>query len=123
MRRWGSVTQLRPITALASFSSDSLHRENGCLVSHLPEGGSTRHEVQNDRGVPPDDVQTGMLFTVGWLAVLMLLVVTGFETDLGLIGRLGRAATLVVRFQITVRLGERTRRCSKRGHVIGTIYL
>jgi len=64
-----------------------------------------------------------MLFTVGWLAVLMLLVVTGFETDLGLIGRLGRAATLVVRFQITVRLGERTRRCSKRGHVIGTIYL
>lgn len=44
---------------------------------------------------PDDDVQTGMLFTVGWLGVLLLLVVTGFETDLGLIGRLGRAATFV----------------------------
>ncbi len=44
---------------------------------------------------PADDVQTGMLFTVGWLGVLLLLVVTGFETDLTLISRLGRAATLV----------------------------
>ncbi len=44
---------------------------------------------------PADDVQTGMLFTVGWLGVLLLLVATGFETDLGLIGRLGRAATFV----------------------------
>ena len=44
---------------------------------------------------PPDDVQTAMLFTVGWLGVLLLLVATGFETDLGLIGRLGRAATFV----------------------------
>ena len=32
---------------------------------------------------PADDVQTGMLFTVGWLGVLFLLVSTGFETDLG----------------------------------------
>ncbi len=44
---------------------------------------------------PADDVQTGMLFTVGWLGVMLLLVATGFETDLGLIARLGRAATLV----------------------------
>ncbi len=44
---------------------------------------------------PADDVQTAMLFTVGWLGVLFLLVATGFETDLGLIRRLGRAATLV----------------------------
>lgn len=44
---------------------------------------------------PADDVQTGMLFTVGWLGVLFLLVSTGFETDLGLIGRLGRAAVIV----------------------------
>jgi len=44
---------------------------------------------------PADDVQTGMLFTVGWIGVLLLLVATGFETDLGLIGRLGRAATFV----------------------------
>ncbi len=44
---------------------------------------------------PADDVQTGMLFTVGWIGVLLLLVATGFETDLGLISRLGRAATVV----------------------------
>ncbi len=44
---------------------------------------------------PADDVQTAMLFTVGWIGVLLLLVATGFETDLSLIRRLGRAATLV----------------------------
>ena len=44
---------------------------------------------------PADAVQSGMLFTVGWLGVMLLLVATGFETDLALIGRLGRAAVLV----------------------------
>ena len=44
---------------------------------------------------PRDDVQSGMLFTVGWLGVVFLLVVTGYETDLGLIRRLGRAAGIV----------------------------
>jgi Kef-type K+ transport system membrane component KefB/nucleotide-binding universal stress UspA family protein len=44
---------------------------------------------------PPDAVQSGMLFAVGWLGVIMLLVVTGFETDLALISRLGKAAVLV----------------------------
>ena len=44
---------------------------------------------------PDDDAQTAMLFTVGWLGVLLLLVATGFETDLGLIRRLGSAATAV----------------------------
>lgn len=44
---------------------------------------------------PDDEVQTAMLFTVGWLGVVFLLVSTGAETDLGLIRRLGRAASLV----------------------------
>lgn len=44
---------------------------------------------------PPDDVQTAMLFTVAWLGVVFLLVVTGYETDLALIRRLGRAAGIV----------------------------
>ena len=44
---------------------------------------------------PADDAQTAMLFTIGWIGVLLLLVVTGYETDLGLIRRLGRAAALV----------------------------
>lgn len=44
---------------------------------------------------PPDDVQTAMIFTVSWLGVVFLLVVTGYETDLALIRRLGRAAGIV----------------------------
>ena len=44
---------------------------------------------------PADDAQTAMLFTIGWIGVLLLLVVTGYETDLGLIRRLGRAAAYV----------------------------
>lgn len=44
---------------------------------------------------PADTVQSGMLFTVGWLGVMLLLVVTGFETDLTLIGRLGTAVIWV----------------------------
>jgi Kef-type K+ transport system membrane component KefB/nucleotide-binding universal stress UspA family protein len=44
---------------------------------------------------PEDDVQTAMLFTVAWLGVVFLLVVTGYETDLALIRRLGRAAGIV----------------------------
>jgi Kef-type K+ transport system membrane component KefB len=43
-----------------------------------------------------------MLFTVGWLGVMMLLVVTGFETDLALISRLGRAALLVTLGSLTL---------------------
>jgi len=44
---------------------------------------------------PADAVQTGMLFTVAWLGVIFLLLGTGFETDLGLIRRQGRAAAIV----------------------------
>jgi Kef-type K+ transport system membrane component KefB/nucleotide-binding universal stress UspA family protein len=44
---------------------------------------------------PGDGVPTAMLFTVAWLGVIFLLLATGFETDLGLIRRLGRAAAVV----------------------------
>lgn len=44
---------------------------------------------------PPDAVQSGMLFTVGWIGVVLLLVATGFETDLSLISRMGRAMAVV----------------------------
>jgi Kef-type K+ transport system membrane component KefB/nucleotide-binding universal stress UspA family protein len=44
---------------------------------------------------PAGAVQSGMLFAVGWIGVILLLVVTGFETDLALIARLGKAAVLV----------------------------
>jgi Kef-type K+ transport system membrane component KefB len=54
---------------------------------------------------PDDEVQSGMLFAVGWLGVMMLLVVTGFETDLSLIARLGRAAVWVTLGSLLVPFG------------------
>lgn len=70
----------------------------GELAAGLLLGPSVLGKVAPDVSdwlFPADDVQTAMLFTVGWLGVLLLLVATGFETDLGLIRRLGSAATAV----------------------------
>ncbi len=44
---------------------------------------------------PADPTQSAMLMVVGWIGVVFLLVGTGYETDLGLIRSLGRAAVLV----------------------------
>lgn len=44
---------------------------------------------------PADAVQGGMLFAVGWIGVVLLLIVTGFETDLSLIARMGRAMAMI----------------------------
>lgn len=45
--------------------------------------------------VPADELQSGMLFAVSWIGILLLLIETGFETDLALIRRLGKATALV----------------------------
>lgn len=63
--------------------------------------------------LPDDPAQSAALLAIGWIGVVLLLLVTGFETDLGLIGRLGRAAvlvaigSLVVPFALGVGLGFR----------------
>lgn len=44
---------------------------------------------------PDDPVQTGMLGAVGWVGALLLMIVTGYETDLRLIRRLGSATARV----------------------------
>ena len=44
---------------------------------------------------PDDPVQHGLLAAVAWLGVLFLLIATGFETDLGLVRRLGHATARV----------------------------
>lgn len=44
---------------------------------------------------PPDAVQSGLLLVVGWLGIVMLLVLTGFETDIALIRQFGRATAAV----------------------------
>ena len=45
--------------------------------------------------VPQDHVAAAPINAIGWVGVAFLLVLTGFETDLDIVRRLGRPATLV----------------------------
>jgi len=54
--------------------------------------------------LPDHEISSGALLAVSWLGVALLLVTAGFETDLGLIRRLGRAAALVTGFSLLVPL-------------------
>ncbi len=54
--------------------------------------------------LPSEEISSGALFAVTWLGVALLLVTAGFETDLELIRRLGRAAMLVTGFSLVVPL-------------------
>lgn len=54
--------------------------------------------------LPDEEISSGALLAVSWLGVALLLVTAGFETDLGLIRRLGRAATLVAGFSLVAPL-------------------
>lgn len=45
--------------------------------------------------LPGEELQSGALLAVGWVGLAFLLVVTGFETDLGLITKLGKSAAYV----------------------------
>ncbi len=54
--------------------------------------------------LPEDEMSSAALLAVSWLGVALLLVTAGFETDLALIRRLGRAAALVTGFSLVVPL-------------------
>ena len=57
--------------------------------------------------LPSDEhaaTQSAMLLAVSWFSAAFLLVVAGFETDLALIARLGRAAALVTAGSVLVPL-------------------
>lgn len=45
-----------------------------------------------ERLFPGHEVESALLLAVSWLGIVFLLAVTGFETDLGLLRRLGRAS-------------------------------
>jgi Kef-type K+ transport system membrane component KefB len=47
---------------------------------------------------PADPHQEGLLQGVAWVGVALLVLITGFETDLALVRRLGRAAAIVAGF-------------------------
>ncbi len=54
--------------------------------------------------LPDYEISSGALLAVSWLGVALLLVSAGFETDLGLIRKLGRAAALVTGFSLLLPL-------------------
>lgn len=45
--------------------------------------------------LPGEELQSGALLAVGWVGLALLLVVTGFETDLALVTKLGKPAAYV----------------------------
>jgi Kef-type K+ transport system membrane component KefB/nucleotide-binding universal stress UspA family protein len=51
---------------------------------------------------PRDAAQSAMLLIVAWVGIVMLLIVTGFETDLALIRRLGMAGMAVAAGSVIV---------------------
>lgn len=53
---------------------------------------------------PADPVQQGLLSAVGWVGALLLLIVTGYETDLRLIRRLGTATARVALASLVIPL-------------------
>lgn len=53
---------------------------------------------------PPDPVQRSLLAGVAWIGVFLLLVLTGLETDLALIRRLGKATARVAMGSLLVPL-------------------
>ncbi len=54
---------------------------------------------------PGDAVPSALLLAVAWLGIVLLLLVTGFETDLGLLRRLGRPAVSLSTGSLVVPLG------------------
>jgi Kef-type K+ transport system membrane component KefB len=60
---------------------------------------------------PANAAQSGPILAVGWVGIVMLLAVTGCETDLGLVRQLGRAlawvasASIIVPFAVGLALG------------------
>ena len=79
----------------------------GALLAGLVLGPSVFGVVWEsgfDWFLPENSEQAAALSAVSWVGVALLLVVTGFETDLGLISKLGRPALLVTTGSLVVPL-------------------
>lgn len=44
---------------------------------------------------PGDDLHSGVILSVAWVGVILLLIETGLETDIGLLRRIGRSTAMV----------------------------
>ena len=105
-------TQLLVLVAFARLFGELMRRVNlpsviGQLAAGVVLGPSIFGKVWPDGFhwfLPDYEIQSGALYAVSWLGVALLLVTAGFETDLGLIRRLGRAAALVTGFSLVFPL-------------------
>ncbi|MEM7140156.1 MAG: cation:proton antiporter [Actinomycetota bacterium] len=105
-------TQLLVLVAMARLCGELMRRINlpsviGQLAAGVILGPSIFGRVWEDGFhwfLPDYEISSGALLAVSWLGVALLLVTAGFETDLGLIRRLGRAAALVTGFSLVVPL-------------------
>lgn len=105
-------TQLLVLVAFARICGEIMRRVNlpsviGQLAAGVILGPSIFGKVWPDGFhwfLPDYEIQSGALYAVSWLGVALLLITAGFETDLGLIRRLGRAAALVTGFSLVVPL-------------------
>lgn len=105
-------TQLLVLVAMARLCGELMRRINlpsviGQLAAGVILGPSIFGRVWEDGFhwfLPDYQISSGALLAVSWLGVALLLVTAGFETDLGLIRRLGRAAALVTGFSLVVPL-------------------
>ena len=96
-------TQLLVLVAFARLFGELMRRVNlpsviGQLGAGVVLGPSIFGKVWPDGFhwfLPDYEIQSGALYAVSWLGVALLLITAGFETDLGLIRRLGRATALV----------------------------
>lgn len=105
-------TQLLVLVGMARIAGSLMRRINlpsviGQLAAGVILGPSIFGRVWPagfDWFLPEDEISSGALLAVSWLGVALLLVTAGFETDLALIRRLGRAAALVTGFSLVVPL-------------------
>jgi Kef-type K+ transport system membrane component KefB/nucleotide-binding universal stress UspA family protein len=105
-------TQLLVLVGMARICGSLMRRINlpsviGQLAAGVILGPSIFGRVWSDGFdwfLPEHEISSGALLAVSWLGVALLLVTAGFETDLALIRRLGRAAALVTGFSLVVPL-------------------
>lgn len=105
-------TQLLVLVAMARLCGGLMRRVGlpsviGQLAAGVILGPSIFGRVWADGFhwfLPDYEISSGALLAVSWLGVALLLVTAGFETDLALIRRLGRAAALVTGFSLVVPL-------------------
>lgn len=80
----------------------------GELAAGLIVGPSLLGRIAPDAAAwlfPGDELHSGVLLAIAWVGVILLLAETGFETDLGLLSRMGRSTALVPVGSLIVPLG------------------